>query len=175
MCHESEMGKSTEHSRNKNKAGEWEHGLEKVRLRAKRGSRHAGLLGRDLELNLRAMETLLICSEFYSIKRTTILLLFIFCCSTWAFPNRCEWGLLFTIASHCGGISFRGAQALGIGALVVAALGLSSCCTQVLVAHGMWNLPIPGTEPMSPALAGGFLTTVLPGKSRFAIFHSFFF
>ena len=24
---------------------------------------------------------------------------------------------------------------------------------------GMWNLPGPGTEPMSPALAGGFLTT----------------
>ena len=27
-------------------------------------------------------------------------------------------------------------------------------------------LPGPGLEPMSPALAGGFLTTVPPGKSR---------
>ena len=79
------------------------------------------------------------------------------------------------MASHCGGISFCDAQALGIGALVVAALGLSSYGTQVLVAHGLWNLPIPGTEPMSPALAGGFLTTVPPRKSHFAIFHSFFF
>ena len=29
----------------------------------------------------------------------------------------------------------------------------------------MWDLPRPGFEPMSPALAGGFLTTVPPGKS----------
>ena len=28
----------------------------------------------------------------------------------------------------------------------------------------MWNLPGPGLEPVSPALAGGFLTTALPGK-----------
>ena len=30
----------------------------------------------------------------------------------------------------------------------------------------MWYLPGPGLEPMSPALAGGFLTTAPPGKSR---------
>ena len=29
----------------------------------------------------------------------------------------------------------------------------------------MWDLPGPGIEPVSPALAGGFLTTVPPGKS----------
>ena len=28
----------------------------------------------------------------------------------------------------------------------------------------MWDLPGPGLEPMSPALAGGFSTTALPGK-----------
>ena len=28
----------------------------------------------------------------------------------------------------------------------------------------MWDLPGPGIEPMSPALAGGFLTTAPPGK-----------
>ena len=28
----------------------------------------------------------------------------------------------------------------------------------------MWDLPGPGLEPMSPALAGGFLTTAPPGK-----------
>ena len=28
----------------------------------------------------------------------------------------------------------------------------------------MWDLPGLGIEPMSPALAGGFLTTVPPGK-----------
>ena len=30
----------------------------------------------------------------------------------------------------------------------------------------MWDLPGPGLKPASPALAGGFLTTVPPGKSR---------
>ena len=29
----------------------------------------------------------------------------------------------------------------------------------------MWDLPGPGLESMSPALAGGFLTTAPPGKS----------
>ena len=29
----------------------------------------------------------------------------------------------------------------------------------------MWDLPRPGIEPVSPALAGGFLTTGQPGKS----------
>ena len=28
----------------------------------------------------------------------------------------------------------------------------------------MWDLPEPGLEPVSPALAGGFLTTAPPGK-----------
>ena len=28
----------------------------------------------------------------------------------------------------------------------------------------MWDLPGPGFEPVSPALAGGFLTTAPPGK-----------
>ena len=30
----------------------------------------------------------------------------------------------------------------------------------------MWDLPGPGLEPVSPALAGRFITTVPPGKSR---------
>ena len=29
----------------------------------------------------------------------------------------------------------------------------------------MWDLPGPGLEPMSPALAGGFLTAEPPGKA----------
>ena len=30
----------------------------------------------------------------------------------------------------------------------------------------MWDLPGPGLKPVSPALAGGFLTTVPPGKPQ---------
>ena len=33
----------------------------------------------------------------------------------------------------------------------------------------MWDLPGPGLEPMSPASAGGFLTTAPPGKSAKAV------
>ena len=32
--------------------------------------------------------------------------------------------------------------------------------------RGMWDLPGPGLEPVFPALAGRFLTTVPPGKSH---------
>ena len=34
----------------------------------------------------------------------------------------------------------------------------------------MWDLPGPGLEPVSPALAGGFLTTAPPGKSQAGFF-----
>ena len=81
-------------------------------------------------------------------------------------------------ASHRGGFSRCGAQALGSRASVVVARGLSSCglralehslssCgAQALLLRGMWDLPRPGIEPMSPALAGRFLTTAPPGKSH---------
>ena len=35
----------------------------------------------------------------------------------------------------------------------------------------MWDLPLPGLERVSPALAGGFLTTVPPGKSPVFFFN----
>ena len=41
---------------------------------------------------------------------------------------------------------------------------LSSCGTRTLLLRGMWDLPGPRIEPTYPALAGGFLTTVPPGK-----------
>ena len=41
---------------------------------------------------------------------------------------------------------------------------LSSCGTGAQLLYGMWDLPGPGLEPVSPALAGGFLITVPPGK-----------
>ena len=44
-------------------------------------------------------------------------------------------------------------------------VGFSSCGAQALLVQGMWNLPGPGIEPVSPALAGRFLTTVSPGNS----------
>ena len=81
-------------------------------------------------------------------------------------------------ASYCGGFSCCEAQALGTRASVVVAHGLSSCSSRALehrvsscgaqaqLLHSMWDLPGPGFEPVSPALAGGFLTTAPPGKPQ---------
>ena len=81
------------------------------------------------------------------------------------------------LASHCGGFSCCGAQALGVRASVVVACGLSSCGSRALerrlsscgtqdqLLRGMWDLPGPGLQPVSPARAGGLPTTVPPGKS----------
>ena len=41
---------------------------------------------------------------------------------------------------------------------------LSNCGSQAQLPRGMWDLPRPGLEPMSPALAGRFSTTAPPGK-----------
>ena len=41
---------------------------------------------------------------------------------------------------------------------------LSSCGSRAQLLRGMWDLPRPGFEPMSPALAGRFSTTAPPGK-----------
>ena len=43
---------------------------------------------------------------------------------------------------------------------------LSNCGSQAQLFRGMWDLPRPGLEPVSPALAGRFSTTAPPGKPR---------
>ena len=74
---------------------------------------------------------------------------------------------------RCAGFSQRwlliaehaGFSSCGARASVVVACRLSSCGTRAQLLHGMWDLPGPGLEPVSPALAGGFLTPAPPGKS----------
>jgi len=61
-------------------------------------------------------------------------------------------------------------RALELQASVDAAHGLSGWRTWVLLPCGMWNLPRPGVEPVSPALAGRFLTTEPQGKSWTHVF-----
>ena len=43
---------------------------------------------------------------------------------------------------------------------------LSSCGSRAQLLRGMWDLPRPGLEPLSPALAGRFSTTAPPGKGN---------
>ena len=76
-----------------------------------------------------------------------------------AFSSCGEWGPLF--------IAVRGP--LTITASLVAehrlqTCRLSSCGSWAQLLHGMWDLPRPGLEPVSPAFAGRFSTTVPPGK-----------
>ncbi len=47
---------------------------------------------------------------------------------------------------------------------LVAELGPSRCGAQAYFPHGMWDLPRPGTEPVSSTLAGGLFTTEPPRK-----------
>ena len=41
---------------------------------------------------------------------------------------------------------------------------LSSCGSWAQLLRGMWDLPRPGLEPVTPELAGRFSTTEPPGK-----------
>ena len=85
---------------------------------------------------------------FFNIFIYLFLVVLGLCCCTWAFSSCGEWGLLSSWSarvSHCGGFSCCGAQA------------------QLLCS--MWNPSRPGIRLISPALAGGFLLTVPPGKS----------
>ena len=92
------------------------------------------------------------------------------CCAR-AFSSCGERGLLFIavrgllivvtslVAQHelqARGLSSCGSQALE--------LRLSSCGAQLSCSAACAILPRPRLEPVSPALAGGFLTTAPPGK-----------
>ena len=50
---------------------------------------------------------------------------------------------------------------------------LSNCGSRAELLHGMWDLPRPGLEPASPALAGRFSTTAPPGKPRTSLLIQF--
>ena len=83
-------------------------------------------------------------------------------CYTWAFSSCSEQGLLSSCgmrASHCGGFSCYGAQALGTSTSVTVARPYLLC--------SMWDLPRPGIEPVPLALAGGLLATGPPGTYIF--------
>ena len=43
---------------------------------------------------------------------------------------------------------------------------LSKCGSRAQSLRGMWDLPRPGLEPVSPALAGRLSTTAPPGKPK---------
>ena len=46
---------------------------------------------------------------------------------------------------------------------------LSSCGSRAQLLRGMWDLPRPGLEPVSPASAGRLSTTAPPGKPTLTV------
>ena len=50
---------------------------------------------------------------------------------------------------------------------------LGSCGAQASLPHSMWDLPVPGMEPVSPALAGGFPSTGPARKPQTGLIFSF--
>ena len=73
--------------------------------------------------------------------------------------------LLQSMGSRHTGFSSCGSQAVESR--------LSSCGSRAELLCGMWDLPGPGLEPVSPALEGRFLTTAPPGKPITRYFNHF--
>ena len=74
-------------------------------------------------------------------------------------------------SSRCGGHSSSWCAGLSLSRPLIAehrlqTCRLSSCGSRAELLRGMWDLPRPGLEPASPALAGRFSTTAPPGKPR---------
>ena len=107
-------------------------------------------------------------SFFYSVTRASRNL------STYLFSF---WLLWISIAAH--GLSLGAGAAATLAAVhrcffavllwfrssALRCTGFRSCGAGALLPWGMWNRPRPWSEPMSPALAGRFLTPGPPGKS----------
>ena len=68
-----------------------------------------------------------------------------------AFPNCGKWGPLIIAASPVAEHRLQTRR-------------LSNCGSRAQSLRGMWDLPRPELEPMSPALAGRLSTTAPPGK-----------
>ena len=76
-----------------------------------------------------------------------------------AFSSCGKWGPLF--------IAVRGPLTIAASPVAEHRLQtrkLSNCGSRAQMLRGRWDLPRPGLEPVSPALAGRFSTTAPPGK-----------
>ena len=76
-----------------------------------------------------------------------------------AFSSCGKWGPLFIAV--CGPLTI---VASPVAEHRLQTRRLSSCGSQAQLLRGIWDLPRPGLEPVSPASAGRFSTTAPPGK-----------
>ena len=80
-------------------------------------------------------------------------------------------GSSLVAVAFCCGTHVLGRVGLRSCSLKALECRLSSCGTWPYLLLSTWNLPRPGIELMSPALAGRLLPTTLPGKSSFIIIN----
>ena len=100
-------------------------------------------------------------------------------CFGCAFSSCGEWGLLIVTVHRllsvvASPLWSTGSRHMGLSSCYSPALepGLSGCGIRAYLLCGMWDLPGPGMEPESLALAGRFLFTAPRGKSKQLIFVS---
>ena len=106
--------------------------------------------------------------KIFYLKKKLFLLIYLFLatldlpCYVWAYSSCGKQRLLSscdTSASLCSSFSHRRARS-------PECTGSVAWRASLVLLHDTWNLPRTGMEPMSPALAGRFLTTGPPGKSE---------
>ena len=111
---------------------------------------------------------------------TLFIYLFIFGCvgslvRARAFSSCGKWGPLFITVRGPLLIAVRGPftiTAPPVAGHRLQTRRLSNCGSRAQLLRGMWDLPRPGLEPMSSALAGRFSTTAPPGKPRELVFNA---
>ena len=109
---------------------------------------------------------------FFFFLATLFIYLFIFGCvgssvRARAFSSCCKWGPLFIAVRGPLFIAVRGPFAIAaphVAGHRLQTRRLSSCGSRAQLLCGTRDLPRPGLEPASPALAGRFSTTAPPGK-----------
>ena len=111
----------------------------------------------------------------WSVMLSIFLIYFIYLWLCWVFVS------VRGLSSSCGKrgplfIAVRGPLTI-VASLVVEhrlqTRRLSNCGSRAQLLRGMWDLPRPGLEPVSPALAGRLWTTAPPGKPVEHLFKSF--
>ena len=94
------------------------------------------------------------------------LILFIYLWLCWVLVSVRGLSLLAVSGGHyssrCAGLSLS--RPLFVVEHRLQTRRLSSCGSRAELLRGMWDLPRPGLEPVSPALAGRLSTTAPPGK-----------
>ena len=93
--------------------------------------------------------------------------LFIYLCLCWVFVSVRGLSLVAASGGHsssrCAGLS--PSWPLLLRSTGSRCAGSVNCGSRAQLLRGMWDLPRPGLEPVSPALAGRVSTTAPPGKA----------